>query len=137
MPESYLNYIQLAFGIAAAVLIFIGIFISCKKLNPEKYETIPMKTTVISVCLILLGLLCYTATKTCTNMTLVTEEHYDLWALYFATLGEVFKLFGFVALIPILFRLFKPKTNKPMQEEVLDDDEAMDDEEDSEDFDEE
>lgn len=137
MPESYLNYIQLAFGIAAAVLIFIGIFISCKKLNPEKYEIIPMKTTVISVCLILLGLLCYTATKTCTNMTLVTEEHYDLWALYFATLGEVFKLFGFVALIPILFRLFKPKTNKPMQEEVLDDDEAMDDEEDSEDFDEE
>ena len=49
MPESYLNYIQLGLGIAAAVFIFIGIFLSVKKLNPEKYETIPMKTTVISI----------------------------------------------------------------------------------------
>lgn len=128
MPESYLNYIQLAFGIAAAVLIFIGIFLSVKKLNPEKYETIPMKTTVISVCLILLGLLCYTAMKTCTNLTIVTEEQYDVWAVYFATLGEVIKLFGFVALIPVLFRLFKPKGNKEKAEEVDETDEEADDE---------
>lgn len=122
MNESYLNYIQLASGILAAALIFTGIFLSVKKLNPEKHETIPMKTTVISVCLIILGLLCYTATKTCTNLTVVTEEQYDVWAIYFASLGEVIKFFGFLALIPVIFRLFKPRSNreKPDEEEIID-----------------
>ena len=31
----YLNIIQLISGIAAAALVFIGIFISVKKLNPD------------------------------------------------------------------------------------------------------
>ena len=120
MTESYLNYIQLGLGIAAAVFIFTGIFLSVKKLNPEKYETIPMKTTVISVCLILVGLLLYTGMKTCTNLTGVTEEQYDVWTVYFASLGEVIKLFGFVALIPVIFRLFKPKSVKKQEEETED-----------------
>ena len=116
MPDQYLNYIQLASGIAAAALIFAGIFLSVKKLNPEKYETIPMKTTLISIALIVLGLLCYTLTKTCTNLTIATEEHYELWAVYFASLEEVIKMFGFVALVPILFRLFKPRSRQESRE---------------------
>jgi hypothetical protein len=108
----YLNLIQIISGVLSAALIFIGIFMSAKKLNPEKYETIPVKNTVISTLIIILGLLCYAVTKTCTNMTIVTEEHYELWALYFASLEEVIKVFGFVCFVPLLFRLFKPKANK-------------------------
>lgn len=111
----YLNYIQIISGILAAGFIFVGIFLSAKKLkelNPEKNEIIPVKTTVISTILIILGLLSYTVTKTCTNYTIVTEEYYDLGALYFASLEEVIKLFGFIVFVPVLFRLFKPKSRK-------------------------
>lgn len=121
----YLNLIQLIFGILAVILIFLGILMTVKKLNPEKYETIPVKTTVISTLLIILGLLSYAVTKTCTNYTIVTEEHYELWALYFASLEEVIKLFGFVVFIPVLFRLFKPKARKekPAEEDISEDEE--------------
>lgn len=121
----YLNLIQIISGVLSAALIFIGVFMSAKKLNPEKYETIPVKNTVISTLIIILGLLCYAVTKTCTNMTIVTEEHYELWALYFASLEEVIKVFGFVCFVPLLFRLFKPKTNKekPAEEESSDEEE--------------
>ena len=108
--SDYLNYIQLISGILAAGLVFAGCFISAKKLNPEKYEKIPVKTTVISTVLIIAGLLCYTLTKTCTNMTVVTEEHYEFGTLYFASLEEVVKYFGFVVFVPLLFRLFKPRS---------------------------
>ena len=110
--SEYLNYIQLISGIMAAVLVFIGCFLSAKKLNPEKYEIIPVKTTVISTVLIIAGLLCYTLTKTCTNLTIVTEEQYEFGTLYFASLEEVIKMFGFVVFVPLLFRLFKPKSRK-------------------------
>ena len=122
----YLNLIQIISGVLSAVLIFAGVYSSAKKLNPEKYETIPVKNTVISTLLIILGLLCYAVMKTCTNMTVVTEEHYELWALYFASLGEVVKVFGFVCFVPLLFRLFKPKTNKekPAEEESSYEEEA-------------
>ena len=83
--SEYLNYIQLASGILSAGFVFAGIFISAKKLNPEKYEMIPVKTTVISTALIIAGLLCYTLMKTCTNMTIVTEEQYELGTLYYAS----------------------------------------------------
>ena len=106
----YLNIIQLVTGILAAGLIFAGIFMSVKKLNPEKYEVIPVKTTVISTLLIVLGLLSYAATKTCTNLTIETEEQYELWSVYLASAGEVIQYFGFIAFVPILFRLFKPKS---------------------------
>lgn len=106
----YLNIIQLVTGILAAGLIFAGIFMSVKKLNPEKYEKIPVKTTVISTLLIVLGLLSYAATKTCTNLTIETEEQYELWSVYLASAGEVIRFFGFIAFVPLLFRLFKPKT---------------------------
>lgn len=108
----YLNLIQIISGVASAALVFVGIGISVKKLNPEKYETIPVKTTVISTLLIILGILAYAVMKTCTNMTIVTDEHYELWALYFASLEEVIKVFGFLCFIPLLFRLFKPKPRK-------------------------
>lgn len=111
----YLNYVQLISGILAAVLIFAGIFISVKKLNPEKHETIPVKTTVISTALVIAGLLCYTLTKTCTNLTIVTEEQYEFGTVYFASLEEVIKLFGFIVFIPLLFRLFKPKSKRDEQ----------------------
>ena len=106
----YLNIIQLVTGILAAGLIFAGIFMSVKKLNPEKYEEIPVKTTVISTLLIVLGLLSYAATKTCTNLTVETEEQYELWSIYIASIGEVIRFFGLIAFVPLLFRLFKPKT---------------------------
>ena len=115
--SDYLNYIQLISGITAAGLIFAGIFLNVKKLNPEKYETIPVKTTIISTVLIILGLLSYTLTKTCTNI--VTEEQYEFGALYFASLEEVIKLLGFVVFIPLLFRLFKPKSRKDDQTEEI------------------
>jgi len=111
----YLNYIQLISGIFAAVLIFAGIFISAKKLNPQKYETIPVKTTVISTAMVIAGLLCYTLVKTCTNLTIITEEQYEFGTIYFASLEEVIKLFGWVVFIPLLFRLFKPKSSKEDQ----------------------
>lgn len=110
--SEYLNYIQLASGILSAGFVFAGIFISAKKLNPEKYEMIPVKTTVISTALIIAGLLCYTLMKTCTNMTIVTEEHYELGTLYYASLEEVVKSFGFIVFIPVVFRLFRPKSQK-------------------------
>lgn len=115
----YLNYIQLFSGIIAAALVFIGIFISAKKLNPDKYEVIPVKTTIISTALIIAGLLCYTLMKTCTNMTIVTEESYGLGTLYFASLEEVIKMYGFIVFIPLLFRLFKPKSRKTEQTEDI------------------
>ena len=120
----YLNLIQIITGVLAAILIFVGIFLSAKKLNPEKYEVIPVKTTVISTLLIILGLLSYAVTKMCTNMNIVTEEHYELWALYFASLEEVIKLFGFIVFIPVLFRLFKPRSRKekPAEEEITGED---------------
>ena len=111
----YLNYIQLISGIFAAVLIFAGIFTSAKKLNPQKYETIPVKTTVISTAMVIAGLLCYTLVKTCTNLTIITEEQYEFGTIYFASLEEVIKLFGWVVFIPLLFRLFKPKSSKEDQ----------------------
>jgi glucan phosphoethanolaminetransferase (alkaline phosphatase superfamily) len=120
----YLNLIQIITGVLAAILIFVGIFLSAKKLNPEKYEVIPVKTTVISTLLIILGLLSYAVTKMCTNMNIVTEEHYELWALYFASLEEVIKLIGFIVFIPVLFRLFKPRSRKekPAEEEITGED---------------
>ena len=112
----YLNIIQLVTGIISAGLIFAGIFMSVKKLNPEKYEEIPMKTTVISTLLILCGLLVFSITKTCTNLTIETEEQYELWSIYLASAGEVIEYFGFVALVPILFRLFRPKSQRKNEE---------------------
>lgn len=88
---------------------------------------IPVKTTVISTLLIILGLLSYAVTKMCTNMNIVTEEHYEPWALYFASLEEVIKLFGFIVFIPVLFRLFKPRSRKekPAEEEISGEDQEI------------
>lgn len=70
----YLNIIQLISGIATAVLVFVGLLMSVKALNPEKHDTIPMKTTVISALVIALGLLCFAVYRTCSNLTVITEE---------------------------------------------------------------
>lgn len=110
--SEYYNLIQIIAGIAAVALIFTGVLLSVKKLNPERYETIPVKSTVISTAFIAAGLLCYAIVKTCTNLTVVTEEHYDVSTIYFASLVEVIKMFGFIIFVPLLFRLFKPKTKK-------------------------
>ena len=115
----YLNIIQLVTGILSAGLIFAGIIISVKKLNPEKYEEIPVKTTVISTLLIVFGLLVFSVTKTCTNLTIETEEQYELWSVYLASAGEVIEFFGFVAFIPVLFRLFRPKSQRKDEEEII------------------
>lgn len=110
--SEYLNLIQIIAGVFAVGFTFAGVFVSVKKLNPEKYEVIPVKSTVISTALIILGLLSYAVIVTCTNLTVVTEEQYELWSIYLASLGEVVKLFGFLVFIPLLFRLFKPKSKK-------------------------
>ena len=115
--NEYLNLIQVITGVIAAAMIFTGIFISVKKLNPEKYEVMPVKTTVISTALIILALLIFAVTKTCTNLTVETEEQYELWTVYLASLGEVIKSFGFVIFVPLLFRLFKPRSHKEKTEE--------------------
>lgn len=111
--SEYFNLIQVIATVAAVIFIFLGISISVKSLNPEKYETIPPKTTIISTALIVVGLLFYAVVKTCTNLTVVTEEHYDVSTVYLVSLGEVIKFFGFIVFVPLLFRLFKPRSRKP------------------------
>ena len=111
--SEYYNLIQIISGIISVILIFSGITLSVKKLNPEKYEIIPVKTTIISTILIAAGLLFYAVTKTCTNLTIVTEEHYDVSTIYFASLFEVLKMFGFIICVPLIFRIFKPRSRKP------------------------
>ena len=117
--SDYLNLIQVISGVLAAGLIFTGIVLCVKKLNPEKHETIPVKTTVISTLLIAAGLLSYSVIVACTNLTVVTEEHYELWTIYLASLGEVVKKFGFIVFIPLVFRLFKPKQHRETPEEEI------------------
>ena len=63
----------------------------------------------------------------CTNLTVVTEEHYELGTLYTISLGEVLKSFGFVACIPLLFRMFKPKSRKEKPDDGILDEEFQDD----------
>ena len=109
----YYNLIQVISGVLSVIFIFLGIFLSVKKLNPEKYETIPLKMTLISTALIAIGLLLYAVVRTCTNLTVVTEEHYDVSTVYLVSLGEVIKMFGFIVFVPLLFKLFKPRTRKP------------------------
>ena len=109
----YYNLIQVISGVLAVIFIFLGIFLSVKKLNPEKYETIPLKMTLISTALIAIGLLLYAVVRTCTNLTVVTEEHYDVSTVYLVSLGEVIKMFGFIIFVPLLFKLFKPRTRRP------------------------
>ena len=111
--SEYYNLIQVICGVLAVIFVFLGIFLSVKKLNPEKYETMPLKMTVISTALIIIGLLLYGVVRTCTNLTVVTEEHYDVSTVYLVSLGEVIKLFGFIVFVPLLFKLFKPRTRKP------------------------
>ncbi len=111
--SEYYNLIQVICGVLAVVFVFLGIFLSVKKLNPEKYETVPLKMTVISTALIIIGLLLYGVVRTCTNLTVVTEEHYDVSTVYLVSLGEVIKMFGFIVFVPLLFKLFKPRTRKP------------------------
>ena len=57
--SEYYNLIQVICGVLAVIFVFLGIFLSVKKLNPEKYETVPLKMTVISTALIIIGLLLY------------------------------------------------------------------------------
>jgi glucose uptake protein GlcU len=111
--SEYYNLIQVICGVLAVVFVFFGIFLSVKKLNPEKYETVPLKMTVISTALIIIGLLLYGVVRTCTNLTVVTEEHYDVSTVYLVSLGEVIKMFGFIVFVPLLFKLFKPRTRRP------------------------
>jgi glucose uptake protein GlcU len=111
--SEYYNLIQVICGVLAVVFVFLGIFLSVKKLNPEKYETVPLKMTIISTALIIIGLLLYGVVRTCTNLTVVTEEHYDVSTVYLVSLGEVIKMFGFIVFVPLLFKLFKPRTRRP------------------------
>ena len=69
--------------------------------------------TVISTALIIIGLLLYGVVRTCTNLTVVTEEHYDVSTVYLVSLGEVIKMFGFIIFFFLLFKLFKPRTRRP------------------------
>ncbi len=108
MSMNYLNYIQLALGLLSAAAVFVGIFVPVKKLKDEEStEKIPTKTLVIATSLILLGLLLYAGVKTCTYLTVETEEQYDVLTLYLTAVIEVAKTLGFLLLIPALFRIFK------------------------------
>ena len=72
--SEYFNLIQIICGVAAVIFVFAGIFMSVKSLNPEKYETIPLKKILISTALIALGLLLYAVVKTCTNLTVLPKS---------------------------------------------------------------
>ena len=50
----------------------------------------------------------------------LTEEQYELWSIYLASAGEVIEHFGFVAFVPVLFRLFRPKSRRRNEEEIID-----------------
>lgn len=110
--EKYLNIVQIISGVIGVALVFAGLFISIKKLNKEdSSEKIPAKTIKISTALIILGLLFYTVTKTCTNLSNADQE-YSVLVVYLASLIDVIKFFGFIALIPILLNLIKRKPQK-------------------------
>lgn len=114
--NNYLNIIQIVSGIIAVALIFSGLFLSVRKLNKEdSTEKIPAKTIKLSTILIVLGLLVYAITKTCTNYANSNGE-YDLIVIYLASLIDVIKFFGFVALVPILLNLIKRKPQKPTED---------------------
>lgn len=118
--EQYLNIIQLVSGIAGIASIFIGLFLTIRKLNKEDSTTkIPSKTIKISTALIVLGLLLYAVTKTCTSYA-NRDQDYDVMAIYFASLIDVVKMFGFVALIPVLLNVLRRKsTKRPTEKEDL------------------
>lgn len=114
--EQYLNYIQLISAIIAIALIFVGLFLSIRKLNKEdSTEKIPAATVRLSTILIIVGLLCYAVTKTCTNYA-NRDQEYDILVIYLASLIDVVKFFGFVALVPILLNFIKRKPQKPKQD---------------------
>ncbi|MCQ2467268.1 MAG: hypothetical protein MJ166_07110 [Clostridia bacterium] len=116
--SNYLNIIQLVSGIAAIVLIFAGLFLSIRKLNKEdSSEKIPMSTVKLSTILIVLGLLLYAVTKTCTNYA-NRDQEYDLIVIYVASLIDVIKFFGFIALIPILLNYVKRRATKKVEEDT-------------------
>lgn len=114
--EQYLNLIQVISSVIGVALIFAGLFISIRKLNKEdSTEKIPVKTVRLSTILIIVGLLCYAVTKTCTNYA-NRDQEYDIIVIYLASLIDVVKFFGFVALVPILLNLIKRKPQKPAQD---------------------
>ncbi|MCQ2534753.1 MAG: hypothetical protein MJ172_09330 [Clostridia bacterium] len=110
----YLNIIQIVSGITGIILIFSGLYMSIRKLNKEdSSEKIPAKTVKISTLLIVLGILIYAITKTCTNYA-NSEQEYDIFVIYLASLIDIVKFYGFVALVPLLLNFIKrkPQINK-------------------------
>lgn len=109
---NYLNFIQFGSGIVGVVLIFIGLYMSIKKLNKEdSTSSIPTRTIWTSTILIILGLLIYAVTKTCSNYVSYSDTN-SIAVIYLASLIDVIKLFGFVALIPLLLNFLTRKPQK-------------------------
>lgn len=115
--SNYLNVIQLISGIVGVALIFTGLFLSIKKLNKEDSTAIvPGRIVKISTALIVLGLLSYAVTKTCTNYA-NRDQEYDLIVIYLASLIDVIKVFGFIALIPVLINVIRKNNRKSQSQE--------------------
>lgn len=112
-----LNTIQLITGIIGVIFIFTGLFLSTRKLSKEDpTKKIPKKTVIISTLLIALGLMTYAITKACT-LYANRDQEYDIMVLYFSSLINVLKYFGFVLLLPFLFNYLKRKPGNDKRNE--------------------
>lgn len=108
---SWLTIIQLLSGLGAAVTIFIGLYMSVKKLNPEdRSSEIPKDIVYKSTRLLVIGLLLYTVTKSLTLYSSAPSE--DYFSCAGAALVSVLKTFGFIILIPFLLNYVRVSNYK-------------------------
>jgi len=112
--EIILTVVQIVFLIAAAILIFIGLRISIKKLDKEKREkAIPKATLSKSLHIIIAGICCYALSRFATNSMSVESEKYSIFGVLIQSLWEAIVTLGFTAFIPyILNRLRGPGEKK-------------------------
>lgn len=119
--NNYLNVIQLICGVLAAVFIFLGLFTSLRKLNKEdSSQLIPKENIIRSTIFIAIGLLLYSAMKTCTAYASAPEE--DLFMMFTSSLVDVVKFFGFLLILPFLFNYLKKKTVRNVPESTDEED---------------
>ncbi|MBO4636916.1 MAG: hypothetical protein J5685_07195 [Clostridiales bacterium] len=106
-----LNYIQIACGIIAIILIFTGLFITVKKLKkPDDNKKDRIDSIIRSTLFIIFGILFYSGTRTCTNLISDTAGDFSIVTVYLASVVEVIKVFGFIILLPAVLNMLAPKT---------------------------
>ena len=121
-----LNYIQIACAVLAIVFIFIGLSITVRTLKKngsgKKADT---DTIIKSTVLVVIGLLFYTGTKACSNMTVEGAEDYEFISIYIASFVQVIKVFGFIILVPAVINMMVPKESPKLEKKEEEADEAQ------------